>query len=281
MPKRNRKLYKYYYEDEEGFLCAGVPDSNLDMADEKKCDNCTQYTLKDEKARPLTHSELVDVAHRLLDHLRYKYIITEPGYRKELPDAIGFKSGVSCLVECKASRADFLRDKMKAFRAEGMGVGKFRIYLTNPGVCKVEEVPPKWQLAYAVDKNTVVFLKPWQSKNMVVSKVSEYNFLGHDKRDLEAENELLISWCYRVTHGCLKKVPRTGTRFRIIWGDEPEWISEKLKSSPTGLCEFCLSKSKGCTGKTEVFEWSNEPWCNGYESDLMFLYTGKRNTVQA
>lgn len=277
MPKRNKKLCKYYYKDKEGFFCTGVPRSDLDLTDDSICDNCSQYQMKEEENRPLTHHELVEVAHRLLDHLRYKYIITEPGYRKELPDAIGFKTGESCLIECKASRADFLKDRKKPFRQDGKGVGKLRIYLTNPGVARIEEVPPKWQLAYALDKNTVVFQKPWSKMNMTVSTVEEHYFLEHKERDIEAEMELLMSWCYRETHNCLPGVPRTGTRFKMVWGDEPEWISSTLKSSPTGLCEFCLNKAKGCSRKPEVYEWSEDPWCSGYEGDLMYLYTGKKS----
>lgn len=44
----------------------------------------------------------------------------------ETPDAIGFKSNQSILIECKISRNDFLKDKNKQvsknFRAERMSI---------------------------------------------------------------------------------------------------------------------------------------------------------------
>ena len=64
----------------------------------------------------------------------------------EIPDAIGWTAYVSIMFECKASRADFLRDKQKLFRQYAdMGVGDFRFYLTPPGVIKsTTELPLGW-----------------------------------------------------------------------------------------------------------------------------------------
>ena len=36
----------------------------------------------------------------------------------ERPDALGFRNGVSCLIEVKVTRADFLADKKKRFRQD-------------------------------------------------------------------------------------------------------------------------------------------------------------------
>lgn len=62
----------------------------------------------------------------------------------EIVDALGFKSQISTLVECKASRADFLVDKNKHFRKEShKGVGQQRYYLCEPDIIKPEDLPAK------------------------------------------------------------------------------------------------------------------------------------------
>jgi len=67
----------------------------------------------------------------------------------ELPDAIGFRNGASCLIECKCSRADFLADRKKPFRiAPETGLGDWRFYLSEPGIITVADLPPGWGLLY-------------------------------------------------------------------------------------------------------------------------------------
>lgn len=90
--------------------------------------------------------------------------------RKEIPDAIGWlRSGVSLLVECKASRGDFLSDAVKPSRKAGKtrgqpnlgsaasepttriprkteGLGAYRFYLAPSGLLVPEELPEGWGL---------------------------------------------------------------------------------------------------------------------------------------
>jgi len=66
----------------------------------------------------------------------------------EMPDAIGWKKAChSVLVECKASRADFLIDcgKPSRLRPE-TGVGCERYYLAPKGLIRIEELPAGWGL---------------------------------------------------------------------------------------------------------------------------------------
>lgn len=68
----------------------------------------------------------------------------------EQPDAIGFRHGVSILVECKVSRADFLADRGKPFRASPeIGVGDWRFYLCPKSLIAAAELPAGWGLLYA------------------------------------------------------------------------------------------------------------------------------------
>ena len=68
----------------------------------------------------------------------------------EQPDAIGWRHNISILVECKASRADFLADRAKTFRAEpAKGIGDWRFYLCQKDLILESELPSGWGLLYA------------------------------------------------------------------------------------------------------------------------------------
>jgi len=96
-----------------------------------------------------THKELVNYAVLQLKRWNCypicKELVTSLG-TSEIPDAIAWKSNYSIMFECKASRADFLRDNKKPFRICNLnGVGDFRLYLTNENVIKSpEEMPQGW-----------------------------------------------------------------------------------------------------------------------------------------
>lgn len=68
----------------------------------------------------------------------------------ECPDAIGWRSDYSILVECKTSRSDFKADQRKHFKNDpGRGVGTYRFYLCPPGIIAVDDLPNGWGLLYA------------------------------------------------------------------------------------------------------------------------------------
>lgn len=67
----------------------------------------------------------------------------------EQPDAIGWRDGLSFLIECKISRSDFLADRKKRFRVEPeLGMGDWRFYMCPPGMIKPDELPAGWGLLY-------------------------------------------------------------------------------------------------------------------------------------
>lgn len=98
------------------------------------------------------HRALVERAARWLYGTgRCSVVYVEPVAFKvlEIPDAIGFKpSGESTVVECKASRSDFLGDRRKKCRqharATGAGLGCERWYLAPPGVIKKSDDTLGW-----------------------------------------------------------------------------------------------------------------------------------------
>lgn len=120
-----------------------------------KCEECGKLAqeelyIKIRKIIPvtdLTHSGLCDIAEKWL--LRSCGFVlkelTTSSY--EIPDAIGWRSTGSILVECKVSRSDFLADKHKIFRKRPeMGMGAFRFYMCPEGVIEVSDLPDKWGL---------------------------------------------------------------------------------------------------------------------------------------
>jgi len=102
-----------------------------------------------------THKELVSIASSWLWR-NHSVVITEMasvGY--EEPDAIGFDGVSTTLVECKATRQDFLSDRNKEWRqphAENNALGTHRYYLVPAGMVAPEEVPETWGLLYATPK---------------------------------------------------------------------------------------------------------------------------------
>jgi hypothetical protein len=104
----------------------------------------------------MNHKELVTIAERWLRKARgCSAVITEMvTYANEIPDAIGWRDGISYKVECKVSRADFFRDKDKPSRRtrpENM-MGVHRYYMCPEGMIAQEELPEGWGLVYVNDK---------------------------------------------------------------------------------------------------------------------------------
>ena len=84
-----------------------------------------------------------------LRHYRCGVVLSEQAcVNGEMPDAIGWKRVChSVLVECKASRADFLADREKLFRQQPeIGVGCERFYLAPRGLIRIDELPAGWGL---------------------------------------------------------------------------------------------------------------------------------------
>ena len=101
----------------------------------------------------------------------------------EIPDAMGFRNGVSCLVEVKVSRSDFLKDKSKRFRINPeLGMGDWRFYLCPPDLIRVEELPAGWGLLYAYPnqiKKVHGFPSntQWGNKPFTAAKQTECDYL--------------------------------------------------------------------------------------------------------
>lgn len=115
----------------------------------------------------LTHAELCQIARRWLLYPHSKgghgcqIAFVEPriGFLSgEIPDAIGFRAATdadgSVVVECKASRSDFLADCRKSHR-QCVGMGRWRYFLCPENMINPGELPPGWGLLVVGRRKTV------------------------------------------------------------------------------------------------------------------------------
>lgn len=105
----------------------------------------------------------------------------------ERPDALGFKSHNSFMVEVKMSRADFMADKKKWHRQEpGRCIGDYRYYFCPPEVLFEHDMPAGWGLIWYDGK------KCWQ-----IVKAERMNDTNH-----RVERTFLISIIRRLKINC-------------------------------------------------------------------------------
>jgi hypothetical protein len=146
------------------------------------------------KTSSIKHTHLISKA---VDWLRREYgcgIILSEQYcaTGEIPDAIGWKGlNRSVVVECKATRSDFLADANKPFRLkpeEGLGCERF--YLAPGGVIGLEELPADWGLLEFSRKSVSVLRKPAKKDlRSAVGLMKEMNLLLASLRRVEVRIE--------------------------------------------------------------------------------------------
>ena len=95
----------------------------------------------------MNHADLVRAAAAWAKK-RYPVVITEVSSSgRETPDVLAFGNRFSTLIECKASRSDFLADQQKYFRRTiDFGMGRRRYYCAPTGLLKPDEMPNQWGL---------------------------------------------------------------------------------------------------------------------------------------
>lgn len=132
--------------------------------------------------KKLTHKELTKIGKKWLKNQKGKFwacgvIFTElVTLNMETPDILGLSSNGTTIIEVKASRADFLRDKKKPFRRyPDMGMGGYRFYLCPTDIIKEKDLPEKWGLVYVNEKGKPrIIVKPeFQERNLK----AEYSYI--------------------------------------------------------------------------------------------------------
>lgn len=103
----------------------------------------------------LSHDTLVELARRFLFR-KCPIVLTELCSLDEQPDAIGWQDGLSTIIECKISTADFYADKRKVFRKHPyLGMGNFRYFLTPRGLLDNCTIPHGWGILETTGKQIV------------------------------------------------------------------------------------------------------------------------------
>jgi hypothetical protein len=98
----------------------------------------------------MLHATLVQLGVRWLSRQCSVVLFEAAAVKKEIPDVIGWTGPRAILIECKVSRADFLRDALKITRTSPKaGMAHRRYYLCPAGVVQIGDLSPKWGLLWA------------------------------------------------------------------------------------------------------------------------------------
>lgn len=133
----------------------------------------------------MTHAELVVRAARWLKR-KCSVVLTELVTTGETPDAIGWHGTLSILIECKATRSDFLADRQKAFRVCcESGMGALRYYMTPKALVEPQELPAGWGLLEIWDDSACQVVKPtlfmqWNHRAEAGLLLSALRRVGHN-----------------------------------------------------------------------------------------------------
>lgn len=106
-----------------------------------------------------THEDVVNIGAKWLKQVIQCPVIAKEvkciGSR-EIPDLVGFLSHTSFMIECKASRSDFLSDFKKPERqGTCSSLGNYRLYLAPKGIIVAEKVPNTWGILEINEKGKV------------------------------------------------------------------------------------------------------------------------------
>lgn len=103
----------------------------------------------------MNHKQLVTrMVSWLRNSMSYSVVVAERSTAAgETPDVLGFRGATSLLIECKVSRADFMADRDKAWRAHAeRGMGDIRYFAAPAGIVRPDELPANWGLLEVRDK---------------------------------------------------------------------------------------------------------------------------------
>lgn len=158
----------------------------------------------------ITHASLVEAAKKwLVGSCGCAFAVGEVvAWTAEIPDAIGFKSNMSIVVECKVSRSDFLADRKKPFRMKPeTGMGDHRYYLCPEGIIKPTDELNGWGLLYFSKGKIRRIVCPITTKGPSfwdkdkIRSQTNWNKKQH-KKSVHKENCFLISVARRLAQEC-------------------------------------------------------------------------------
>jgi len=166
------------------------------------------------------HATLVQLGVRWLSRQSSVVLYEAVANKAEIPDVIGWSGASSILIECKVSRADFLRDATKKSRTKlKAGMAQRRYYLCPAGILNPDDLPPKWGLL-------------WATKNAVTV---QREAKGFSQRNYVAEIQYLSAMLrraqIRIGTRPLSEWLRGENRFEAVRGTPPNRRSAKAGSA--------------------------------------------------
>ncbi len=172
----------------------------------------------------MQHATLVQLGVRWLSRQCSVVLYEAAASKGEIPDVIGWAGSRSTLIECKVTRADFLRDASKAARSKPkLGMAHRRFYLCPANVLQVEDMPAKWGLLW-VEKGSITVQR--EAK-------------GFPQRNLLAEVQFLSTMLrraqIRIGSRPLSEWLRGENRFEAVRGVSPNTKPEsRVRIAMTG-----------------------------------------------
>ena len=171
----------------------------------------------------MQHATLVQLGVRWLSRQCSVVLYEAAPVKKEITDVIGWAGPRAILIECKASRADFLRDSLKKMRVNPKaGMAHRRYSLCPTGVIQPSDLPPKWGLLWA-EKNSISVQR--ESK-------------GFAQRNLVAEVEFLSAMLrraqIRIGTRPLSEWLRGENRFEAKRGVTPNAVKQPASAGRAG-----------------------------------------------
>lgn len=143
----------------------------------------------------ITHDKLIEAGKRWLRQ-RCRVVLTE--FRCQVleePDVIGFGNNGTQVIECKASRNDFLADQKKTHRINHeTSLGAFRWYLTPRDMIREDELPPHWGLAELRPSRHAAGYYIKVIRNAEPRKLSDTQLLAVERN----EKKVLVSALWRA-----------------------------------------------------------------------------------
>jgi hypothetical protein len=155
------------------------------------------------------HQQLVALGVRWVKQQGFAVVASEisASGSREIADVIGFRASCSVLVEAKASRRDFLADRLKPERRDQCrGLGLYRFYLAPPDVIGLADLLPGWGLLHAQGARVIEVVRPlgnmWPAAGSELQGWTEFQH----QVDEAAERGVLFSIARRLSKAQSRKV---------------------------------------------------------------------------
>lgn len=200
-----------------------------------------------------THAALVSAAVRWLRGRGVKVLLAEPRHwgtrRGQSPDVLGwstpgtYRGDSSAIVECKASRSDFLADRRKPYHEHPEDyAGSLRWYFCAPAVATVDDLPPRWGLV------------EWAGPRRRPSVLREPLPVEQSARGVAAERAVLVAALRRHDLGAewLSTEARFVPRFRGREQFEADLAARQARPDPQLTLQTAIAERRAAG----LYDWT-------------------------